>query len=286
MGPILIAIVAGATVAWVVWRSVEPTLAQPVFERENYRGHRLPTGAGIVIAVTVVVTEAVVTALDVLGLEVAHDTIGPRRLTVLAVIGFALLGLLDDLAGVGDSGGFRGHVRALAGGRLTTGAIKLFGGAALAIVVVAAGTEGLSFARLLADAALVALAANLGNLFDRAPGRVAKLALLLFVALLIATGAPDELAGTAAVAGAIAVLLVPDLRERMMLGDAGANAAGAALGVGVVATCSPAVRTAVLVAVLALNVASEVVSFSAVIDRVAPLRRLDQLGRLRPRDQP
>jgi UDP-N-acetylmuramyl pentapeptide phosphotransferase/UDP-N-acetylglucosamine-1-phosphate transferase len=76
-------------------------------------------------------------------------------------------------------------------------------------------------------------------------------------------------------------MFVPDLRERLMLGDAGANALGAVLGLGVVLACSPGVRTLVLVVVAALNLASELVSFSRVIDRVAPLRALDQLGRRR-----
>jgi hypothetical protein len=85
--------------------------------------------------------------------------------------------------------------------------------------------------------------------------------------------------GVAVVAGAVSVLLVPDLREQLMLGDAGANPIGAALGLGVVLTFSPTVRTVVLVVVLVLNLVSERVSFSSVIRSVAPLRVLDDLGR-------
>jgi hypothetical protein len=200
---------------------------------------------------------------------------------VLAAVGFSLLGLLDDLAGAGESGGFRGHLSSLARGRLTTGGLKLFGGAALAVVVVAAGTVDRSPGRLVADAALVALAANLGNLLDRAPGRAGKSVLLAGAVLLVATGFGPELAGVAIVLGAGAGLLVPDLRERCMLGDAGANALGAAVGVGVVLACSEEVRLVVLVAVAALNLASELVSFSRVIRGVPPLRALDDLGRIR-----
>jgi len=64
-----------------------------------------------------------------------------------------------------------------------------------------------------------------------------------------------------------------------MLGDAGANPLGAVLGVGVVVACSPDVRLAVLALVAVLNLLSEAVSYSKVIDRVPPLRFLDQLGR-------
>lgn len=281
MIPVMLA--AGATAGWLLWRALAPTFTEPpagaVFERENYRGARIPTAAGVVVALAVLAVEAVVTVVDALGADVDPDTIPGRRLVVLAAVGFCLLGLLDDLGGAGQSGGFRGHLRALASRRLTTGAVKLFGGAALAVVVVAAGTEDRPLARLIADAALIALAANLGNLLDRAPGRVGKSVLVAGAVVLVATGFGPELAGVALVLGAGAGLLWPDLRERCMLGDAGANALGAAVGLGVVLACSPGVRLAVLAAVAALNLASEAVSFSRVIRAVPPLRWADDLGR-------
>ncbi|MGH9135890.1 MAG: hypothetical protein ACRD0G_02450, partial [Acidimicrobiales bacterium] len=127
---------------------------------------------------------------------------------------------------------------------------------------------------------LVALAANLGNLLDRAPGRVTKSTVVTFAVLLAGTGAGSELTGPAMVVGAGLGLLVPDLRERVMLGDAGANALGAAVGVGAVVACSPGVRLVLLAAVAVLNLASEVVSFSRVIDATPPLRWADRVGRV------
>jgi UDP-N-acetylmuramyl pentapeptide phosphotransferase/UDP-N-acetylglucosamine-1-phosphate transferase len=67
-----------------------------------------------------------------------------------------------------------------------------------------------------------------------------------------------------------------------MLGDTGANVLGATLALAVVLTTAPSTRTVVLVVVAALNLLSERVSFSRVIQRVAPLRWLDGLGRLPP----
>jgi hypothetical protein len=65
-----------------------------------------------------------------------------------------------------------------------------------------------------------------------------------------------------------------------MLGDAGANAAGALAGF-LLAWRSPLWLLSVLaVVLLALNVTSERVSFSKVIERVAFLRWLDGLGRI------
>ena len=239
----------------------------------------LPTAVGIIVALVVLATDAVVAVIAAAGAEPHAAAVEGLRLTTITALGFGLLGLLDDLGGAGESGGFAAHLRALAEGRLTTGAIKLFGGAAVAVVVVAT-REPDSIGRVLADGALVALAANLGNLFDRAPGRTIKVTLVAFLVLVLAVGAERELAGVALAVGAGAGLLTADLRERLMLGDAGANVLGAVLGLGVVLTCSPGVRTVVLVLVAALNLASEWVSFSRVIAAAPPLRAADRWGRL------
>jgi UDP-N-acetylmuramyl pentapeptide phosphotransferase/UDP-N-acetylglucosamine-1-phosphate transferase len=200
---------------------------------------------------------------------------------LVAVAGFALLGLIDDVAGVGEERGFRGHVGALLEGRLTTGGLKMLGGAAVAVVAVALFRQD-SFAAFAADAGLVALAANLGNLFDRAPGRAIKVGTLAFVVLAILTSAPREVIPVAVVAGAGLGLLLGDLHERLMLGDAGANALGAALGIGVVATTSLTVRVRVLAVLAVLTMLSERISFSKVIAATPPLRILDELGRRSP----
>jgi UDP-GlcNAc:undecaprenyl-phosphate GlcNAc-1-phosphate transferase len=270
--------VAGAGAAVLVWALLKDAFGAPVFTRVNVAGRPVPTGSGVVIMVGALAVEGVARLGDAGGIDLPSGTSRGRYLAVLLGLGMALLGLLDDLGGVGESGGFRGHLLALRRGRLTTGAVKLFGGAALAITVVSVIEPG-AFGRLLADSALVALAANLANLLDRAPGRVTKSGLVAFGVLLVATGMSHELAGVAVIVGGAAGLLWPDLRERLMLGDAGANALGAVLGLGVVVACAPDTRTVLLIVVIALNLLSEVVSFSRVIERVPPLRMLDRLGR-------
>ncbi len=272
------AFIVGLVAAAVGWVLSAGAFGGAVFERENFRGRTLPTTVGIIVALVVLATDGVVAVVVAAGAEPDAGAVDALRLTTVTALGFGLLGLLDDLGGAGESGGFVGHLRELGSGRLTTGAIKLFGGAAVAIVVVAT-REPDSIGRVLADGALIALAANLGNLFDRAPGRTIKVALVVFLVLVVAVGAEPELAGAALAVGAGAGLLTADLGERLMLGDSGANVLGAALGLGVVLACSPGVRTGVLVAVAALNLASERVSFSRVIDAAPPLRAADRWGR-------
>jgi len=276
---VVAAFVAGVALAVALRALTAGAFAAEVFERENYRQRRLPTAVGLLVALAALAVDALVAVAVAAGAEPDAAAVAGLRLVTLAALGFALLGLLDDLGGAGESGGFGGHLRSLAGGRLTTGAIKLFGGAAVAVVVVSVREPG-SVGRVLADGALVALAANLGNLFDRAPGRTTKVALVAFVALVVAAGAEPVLAGVALVVGAGAGLLPADLAERLMLGDAGANVLGAVLGLGVVLACAPATRTGVLVVVAVLNLISERVSFSRVIAAVPPLRAADRWGRV------
>jgi UDP-N-acetylmuramyl pentapeptide phosphotransferase/UDP-N-acetylglucosamine-1-phosphate transferase len=275
-------LLAGALVGFLgarlVWLLLRPVFSGDVFRRENYRGHGLPTAVGLVLAVAVLGIEAArVVAAAALGDGSRVD--GPRLGVLVLAVGLSLLGLVDDLAGDGDSRGFRGHLRSLAAGRLTTGGLKLLGGGAVALVAVAAvrGDGGLGY--LLTDAALVALAANLGNLFDRAPGRTIKAGVLSFIVLAAATAGAAELAPMAVLVGGALGMLLDDLHERVMLGDTGANLLGGVVGLAVVTTGSPVTRLAVLAGIAILNGISEWISFSRVIDGFPPLRLLDRAGR-------
>lgn len=266
----------------VGWSLLRPVFDAEVFARTNYRGAAVVTGAGLLVPLVLVGFEAAAVLAASLDIDMNAATVGPRRIVLVVALGLGALGLLDDLAGEGESGGFRGHLASLARGRLTTGSLKLFGGAAVAVAAIF-GARSDTPGRLLADAALVALTANLANLLDRAPGRVLKATGLGFVALVVATGAPAELVAVAAAVGAGLALLLPDLREEVMVGDVGANVLGAVLGVGVVVATAPSTRTAVLVVVAVLNLVSERWSFTSGIERVRILRWFDRAGGRRDR---
>lgn len=270
------AFVLGLVGGALCWRLLAPAFDQELFLRTNHRGASVPVAAGVVLPIVLVAAAS----LLVLGesFDIVSAPLDALAITVAAATGFALLGLLDDLAGDASSRGFAGHLRALRQGRLTTGAVKLFGGAAVAVIA-ASATSPESPTRLLVDAALVALSANLANLLDRAPGRVGKASLVAAVPIAAIAGADARLAGALVVCGCLVALLRHDLRERLMLGDTGANVLGGTLGLSVVLVAEPTTRAITLAVVAAFNVASELVSFSAVIDRVPPLRWFDRLGR-------
>ncbi len=278
----LVGVAIGAVLAGLLWTAGQDLFAADGLQRTNYRGASLVTGVGVLIPVVLVLV-AGANRLLLLGTRTNPSWDQLMGSALVTAIGFSLLGLLDDIAGVGQSGGFRGHLRALSQGRITSGMVKLLGGAALGVVVsasLARGDEGVIGA--LRDGAIVALAANLANLLDRAPGRVIKATSVAFLLTAFVAGSPTLL-GPGIGIGAGLGLLPADLRERCMLGDAGANPLGALCGLAALAAGPAAwVRWVVLGALVGLNLLSEVVSFSTVIDRVAPLRWFDRLGSVRP----
>ena len=175
--------------------------------------------------------------------------VGVRRDAAVGAV--AALGLADDLWS-GEERGIRAHLAA----RRTTGVLKLAG-----IPLV-----GLAATRSLSGGLLVAGCANLLNQLDTKPGRAVK----AYGAAALALGAPLG----------VAVLLGPyDLRERVMLGDAGSNALGALLGLKSVERLHGWGRWAAVVAVAGFNVLGERHSLGELIERTPFLRELDTWGR-------
>jgi UDP-GlcNAc:undecaprenyl-phosphate/decaprenyl-phosphate GlcNAc-1-phosphate transferase len=77
-----------------------------------------------------------------------------------------------------------------------------------------------------------------------------------------------------------AVLLLPyDLREMAMLGDAGANALGALLGLNSVNRFTGRGRWVAIGALAGLTILGERTSLGSLIERTPVLRELDSLGR-------
>lgn len=223
----------------------------------------------------------------------------PARDLALGVVP-GVMGALDDLRGRTDIKGLRGHLRALARGEVTTGAVKIVGlGAVAAGHSVWAARErrgirhdgrsqvGLAppgqlasavgdLLDLAVDTTLIAGTANLVNLFDLRPGRALKVTLALTVPTLASPAARPT---AAALVGAALGALPEDLAGRAMLGDTGANPAGALAGASLAAALPRSARLLAAGALIAATVASERVSFSAVIQSHSVLRSLDAWGR-------
>jgi len=267
-GAALLAGAAGmaARGAWTLLRAYPPGGAGR-WDRSNHRGE------------TLTLLEGPAYVLAAAGAVALAPRI-PARLkaaAVLATLGGGVFGAIDDLGESGHSKGLRGHLGELAHGRVTTGGLKVLGigGTGLLAAALAGGRRARPV-DVVVGGAVIAGTANLLNLFDLRPGRALKVVLLTTPAT--AAGGP---AGrlVAVAAGTAAALLAPDLSEQAMLGDTGANAAGALLGTAAVAGLGRRGRFALLLGVGALTLASERVSFTKVIGRTPGLRAFDALGR-------
>lgn len=200
-----------------------------------------------------------------------------RAALALGILGAGTIGAYDDLCEAGSdpsSKGIRGHLRAARQGRVTSGAVKVAGLSAVGLL--AAAPISRRPAAALVGGAVVAGYANLANLLDLRPGRCLKFGLAH--APIVALPGSSGIA-VAGVLGSASALLPADLGEEVMLGDCGANALGAALGVAVLLRYGLPGRLLHLLGLAVLTGASERVSFTEVIAANPVLHRLDSLGR-------
>ncbi|HKF89170.1 MAG TPA: hypothetical protein VKB85_14010 [Propionibacteriaceae bacterium] len=250
--------------------AVKKMLSLPAWTRPNHAGVPVTLAEGP-IALMAMLAGLLVPGPAPGGLAALRGAIA------LAATGSGAVGAYDDLRGSGRAKGFRGHLAALRSGTVTSGTVKIAGvglSAATASMVLGRGSGVGGVIRLAdrsMDTALIAGTANFTNLCDLRPGRAAKVTLALAAGLVGVGAAP--------VLGTAAGCLPSDLRERSMLGDCGANALGAAVGTVAAAWLPRPAKLGVLLAVVGLNLASERVSFTAIIDRTPALRWLDHLGR-------
>ena len=249
--------------------------------RQNYRGRETAFPLGALIATTGLVALAPLAFLDD---RADLDLLDPDlRRWITFVIGIAFLGFLDDALGRGTAAdtprGWRGHARALAEGRLSTGAIKAVGAVALAAYAVSGtGREAFGY---LADVALLVLATNLFNLLDLRPGRAEKALVLVMAGLCLGAWTVEPLEITGVFLGAVLAGAALTLREKAMLGDTGSNLIGALAGVALLTALDETGRLIALAVILGLTIYGEFRSISRTIEAVPPLRSLDSLGRIR-----
>jgi UDP-N-acetylmuramyl pentapeptide phosphotransferase/UDP-N-acetylglucosamine-1-phosphate transferase len=255
----------------LAWIRRDPRAGE--LERINFRGRTVTLAGGPALAAGATI-------------GAAYGARGPAVAAAVVAAGAAsgAVGLYDDLVGIRPeqkAKGFAGHLGALREGRMTSGLVKIAGvgtAALAASALLSRERPGRGVVDILLGAGVIAGTANLLNLLDLRPGRALKAGALIGAPLALGRGG-GVAAGTL---GAGAALIKPDLDEEIMLGDAGANALGALLGVALAARTGPAGRAAAVAVLAALTAASEKVSFTKLISDTPWLRTLDELGRRPP----
>jgi len=202
------------------------------------------------------------------------NTSGPAAAAGLLVV--TLAGAVDDLYGNGQVRGFKGHLRAVAQGRPTTGSLKLALIGLVSIWFGAASFEG--WGKLITVSLTVALGANCLNLLDLRPGRAVKAAWFWSLGLII-LGLGASPLWALFLAGALLIYTPFDLGERVMLGDAGANLLGAFLGMVSSFVLPEALLLLLVLAIAAVNLYAEAGSLTKLIDSRPLLKQIDRWGR-------
>jgi UDP-GlcNAc:undecaprenyl-phosphate/decaprenyl-phosphate GlcNAc-1-phosphate transferase len=287
--PLILALVGAVVLAPALLRA----LGDGGHTRPNYRGRELAFPFGVLT-----LAAALLALIPLLLVQrLASTQLLPGELLPIAVyaLGVLALGLLDDTLGQGSHGGgadsgrgdhataqrpqrgWRGHGAATLRGELSTGALKAAGSLGLALL--AMSYLGLSNGRWLLAAAVLVLATNVFNLLDLRPGRATKAFVLLGAGLAIGSADLHPLWELGLFAAPALVAGVYDLRERVMLGDTGANLLGALAGLWLVLTLSGTGQIVALVLLAGITLYGELRSISALIERTPGLRQLDSLGR-------
>jgi hypothetical protein len=243
----------------------------------NYRGRRLPIVLGLAITAGIFVAVWAVLVADNRQQRLVHSA--RETLEILAAVLLVFTGgLLDDVQPARFHGLVR-HFGELVQGRVTSGIIKM--GTALAAAAAFGVATHQSGIRLALGIPFVAGAANLWNLLDVAPGRALKWFLpAVAVALALAPTDGFALFEAAALGGAMIALLF-DLAEVAMLGDSGAYVLGFVAGAGLLLQLPTPGLAVALALVVALHLLAETVTLTRLIRGIAPIRWLDDLGRLR-----
>lgn len=167
--------------------------------------------------------------------------------------GFGMLGFVDDLLGDRTAGGFRGHLLSLVRGRkVTTGLVKAIGGGIIGLITgyylsswtLRGDPSDQVLPRLLASpigtvtillyGAFIALFANSLNLVDLRPGRCVTATLVVVMAAMVVAAVElqvDVIDLLLIVFGSAIAIYPFDRAAKVMLGDTGSNALGAAIAV-------------------------------------------------------
>jgi len=264
-----LALIAGIAAEALILHYLLPMLENTGSVRPNYLGHNIPVSVGLSFPAAVMLVYMIAAVLS------RYQS--SYNLFMLGLMTISFLGFIDDMLGQRDTLGFKGHLGALLRGRLTTGGLKAGGGFAMALFL--AYFHSPTIIDLVVNCLLIGLFTNLINLLDLRPGRAVK-GFLFFLLVIIAlvAGRVDWML-VAPLLGAVLYYFRFDVGARTMMGDAGSNVLGLALGYFAVLALPLWYRAGFLMFLIAVHIYTEKYSLSSTIEKVPWLRAIDQLGR-------
>ncbi len=264
-----LALLGGVIIEGLLLFFLLPLLREAGAVRKNYQGIDIPVSAGLTFPLALML---LLLAYALLG-KSQHS----YQLVLFGLLAISFLGFIDDMLGQRDTLGFKGHFGALFKGRLTTGGLKAVGGGLIAFYI--AVFLGGAWWDIVLNTFVLALFSNMMNLLDLRPGRAVKGFLVFIIAIVLVALAKVDYPLLAALLGVVLCYFPVDLKARVMMGDAGSNVLGLALGYLSVTSLSLTARLGVLLFLIAIHIYTEKFSLTTTIENNVLLRSIDQLGR-------
>lgn len=239
--------------------------------KKNYQGNLIPAMAGIIFPLLFSLV-----SLPLLFLKQPGNTL---VVSLFAIYGTALLGLLDDTMGDAGPRGLKGHFSYLwQHKKISTGVIKASGTGVIALWVVFS-LEPMTIERVTVVSfinwLLLVLSVNLINLLDLRPGRAVKItAFFITIAALFPL---EDYKIISLTAGILLAYLPYDLQSMVMLGDSGSNCLGMIAGL-ILLQLPDVVKISLVLIFLLLHIVAEKLSFTRIIEGNALLRLIDRWG--------
>jgi len=266
---LLWALAAGLLVEVIVLHFLMGMLERSGAVRANYLGVDIPVSAGMSFPITIII---------VFILFALFSCYQPRyHVFIFGLTAISFLGFIDDMLGRRDTLGFKGHIGELLRGRMTTGGLKATGGFIIAFFIAFFSSHGML--SILLNTLLIALFTNLLNLFDLRPGRAVKAYLFFLLVILLSAHFQIDYLIYVPLLGAVLWYFRYDLKARVMMGDAGSNVLGLALGYYAMIALPLSMRIGMLVFLIAIHIYTEKYSITSTIEKVSFLKWLDNLGR-------
>ena len=257
-----------AAIAWhiIVFR-LSPKLQ---LVKLNYNKKPIMASYGIVEFVYIAASIIALTMLGYADMQYA-------KLYIAVMGAMWALGVIDDLFGSREVGGFKGHFKKLIFERkLTTGAVKAIGGGVVGLITGWYISDG-DIIKCLFASLVIPLSANILNLFDLRPGRAVAVFFLglgvTYTCMLGSIREPWIIGSIAAIALAFGVI---DSRGKAMMGDSGSNALGAALGLTIALNTSWIFQLAAIAVLVGIHVYSEKHSMTELITGNRVLSSIDR----------
>ncbi len=258
--------------------------------KENYRGVKVVDCGGLLIPFVTLLALGLFILLDSSKGIIPLSFFNLLNPLMILIITLTFLGFIDDIWGKSKVKGLRGHFKALQRGELTTGALKAIGTVALSLFILQPFSANLFL--LLVNALILAFFVNFFNLLDLRPGRAVKVFVLLGTVIFVTAWFYKGLDFYnynyetsiwmiwGLFLGTIMVLFNLELKEELMLGDAGSNVLGGLMGFTFLLTFDELyVKILALIILLAVHFLTEKYSITEVISRFKWMDTIDKWGR-------